>query len=292
MKFSVFNLIFTVFLLWLTIQLKSSHEDYLAYISILTVGILHGANDISLIEFLTQKTPKRKVKFLLIYVGLIVVTSIAFFNFPLIALLVFIVFSCYHFGEQHFYNQIKGNGPEVTSLYISYGILIFGLLFYLNYSDTVSIIFELTGLEVPEVVFQYFMLCGMGATVLLVIINRTNHKQAINYLQELFLIIVFALIFELASLLWAFAIYFIVWHSIPSLKDQINALYGNLDKRNILKYVKSSLLNWMISIIGLAVVYYFSALFDIRFITLFFAFLAAITIPHVIVMYFLNKNQD
>ena len=291
MKLSIFNLIFTVFLLWLTIQLKSSHEDYLAYISILTVGILHGANDISLIEFLTQEAPKRKIKFLLIYVGLIVITSVAFFNFPPIALLVFIVFSCYHFGEQHFYNQIRGNGPKVTSLYISYGMLIFGLLFYLNYDATASIIVELTGVEVSELVFQYFMLCGMAATILLLIINRANHKQTINYLQELFLVVVFALIFELASLLWGFAIYFIVWHSIPSLKDQIYALYGNLNKKSILKYIRSSLLNWIISIIGLVVVYYASTLFNIRFVTLFFAFLAAITIPHVIVMYFLNKKQ-
>ena len=111
-----------------------------------------------------------------------------------------------------------------------------------------------------------------------------------THFQELFLILLFALLFKMAALLWAFAIYFIVWHSVPSLIDQIRMLYGEANKINVIKYVKSSFMYWLISLIGLVLLYFATTYFKISFITIFFAFLAAITVPHVIVMYFLNNN--
>lgn len=290
MKLPIFSLVFTVFLFWLTIQITDDYELYLAYFFILTVGIVHGANDISLISLLTKNSEKRKKKYLLLYLIIIVFTSFAFFNWPLIALLIFIVFSCYHFGEQHFYNQLKQHNYSAKFLFLSYGQLIFALLFYLNFEDTNSIIFELTSYRIEDIYFSYFLYFAIVSVPILVYVNRNNFNKKINYFEEVFLILLFSVLFKLATLLWAFAIYFIIWHSLPSLRDQTLALYGNLNKISVLGYLKSSLLNWVISIVGLGIVYYMSQFFDIRFITLFFAFLAAITIPHVIVMYFLNKK--
>jgi Brp/Blh family beta-carotene 15,15'-monooxygenase len=290
MKFSAFNLVSTVFLLWLTIQIESAYEEYLAYFFILTVGIVHGANDVSLISFITKSRGISKNKYLISYIAIIIVMSIAFFQFPFLALLIFILFSCYHFGEQHFYSRLYQAGVTGNLLYLSYGILIFGLLFYLNYTETSSIIAELTGITIDAFYFLYFLILGLIATCVLVFINLKNFKDGVDYFQEFFLIALFALLFKMASLLWAFAIYFIIWHSLPSLSDQTKALYGRLDASSLIKYFKSSLVNWIISVIGLAVIFYISSRLEIRFITLFFAFLAAITIPHVIVMYYLNKK--
>jgi Brp/Blh family beta-carotene 15,15'-monooxygenase len=290
MKLPVFSLIFTVFLLWLTIQINLSQEAYLAYFFILTVGIIHGANDISLITLLTNDSKQTKYKYLSLYLLIIVVTSLTFFNWPLLALLVFVVFSCYHFGEQHFCKRIKTQNYKVTLMFLGYGQLIFSLLFYFNLENTLAIIAELTSYNISEIYFSSFLFTALFFTPILVYVNRTNFNESINYFEEVFLILLFALLFKLASLLWAFAIYFIIWHSLPSLKDQTRALYGNLSKTSILKYVKASSINWGVSVTGLAVIYYLSNFFNIRFITLFFAFLAAITMPHVIVMYFLNKK--
>jgi len=289
MKSSIFNLIFTVFLLWLTIQIQSNYEVYLAYCFVLTIGILHGANDIALIGLVTSSN-KVKHKYLLLYVGLIVLTTVTFIMFPLLALLIFIGFSCYHFGEQHFYNYVKKSSLRSKLLFFSYGTLIFGLLFYLNSEGTSIIIEELTGLRFIGNHYLYFLFFGIVATIISVYLNFKNFKIGLDYFQEFFLILLFATIFKLASLLWAFAIYFVVWHSIPSLKDQVGALYGSLNKSSFSKYLKSSLLNWIISLVGLFVVYLISTYIKVSFITLFFAFLAAITIPHVIVMFHLNKK--
>ena len=76
MNLSIINLVITVFLLWLTIQINSVYEVYLAYFFILTVGIIHGANDISLISLLTKNSRESRLKFLVFYLGLIVFTSL------------------------------------------------------------------------------------------------------------------------------------------------------------------------------------------------------------------------
>ncbi|GAB4160854.1 MAG: hypothetical protein Tsb0033_17400 [Winogradskyella sp.] len=174
--------------------------------------------------------------------------------------------------------------------FLSYGALIFGLLFYNNFTATSAIINELTNVAIEQKYYLYFLLLGIGATIITTILNRKNFTSDFNYFQELFLILLFTLLFQLASLLWAFAIYFVVWHSLPSLIDQIKVLYGNSSKINLINYIRSSFVYWLISILGLVILYFSTQYFAINFITLFFAFLAAITVPHVIVMYFLNKN--
>ena len=290
-KSSIFSLVFTVFCLWLTIQLPQKLEMYLAYVFILSIGIIHGANDLSLIKFLTLKSTKSLSFYVVLYVSIIIFMGTLFFYWPLLALIVFVALSCYHFGEQHFFKKKEASGLKGQFLFFSYGLLIFGLLFSLKSNDSTQIILELTNFEVPHLWFQLMLLSGFIFTVMGIVINRNSFNESFNYFEELFLLLVFALIFKLASLLWAFNIYFIIWHSIPSLKDQITALHGTINKKTFLKYFKSSLLNWLVSLVGLYVIYRISIVVEIQFITLFFAFLAAITVPHAIVMFFLNKEH-
>lgn len=288
-RFPIFNLIITVFLFWLTIQIDSQFETYLSYILVCSVGILHGANDISIISFLKRGYKRNRI-FLALYIILILSNIFIFFTSPLFALIVFITISCYHFGEQHYNHFIKQGGLKSSFFFFSYGFLIFGLLFYNNLNETNKIIFELTGVLISKDLFLYFLWFGIITTLLSTIINYKNFTTEFNYLQELFLIALFALLFKLATLLWAFTIYFVIWHSVPSLIDQIKVLYGDTNKINWINYIKSSFIYWFISIIGLVVLYFGSDYLQLNFITVFFAFLAAITVPHVIVMYFLNKN--
>lgn len=291
MKNTIVRLVFTVFLMWLTIQIDPTYENYIAYFLIFTVGILHGANDISLISYLSKDSTTNTWKLLMFYVFVIISMSFAFYLFPLVALLIFIAFSCYHFGEQHLIDKLLIKKSNHSLFFISYGALILSLVFYVNLEDTTLVIFELTEVIIPKLYFLVFLILSSVSTLLLLILERNNFKKEVNLLEELFLLCLFFIIFKLASLIWAFAIYFIVWHSLPSLEDQITTLYTSFNKKNLIKYFKSSLLNWLISLFGLIVLYIASNYLEVRFITLFFAFLAAITIPHVIVMYYLN-NKD
>jgi Brp/Blh family beta-carotene 15,15'-monooxygenase len=100
---------------------------------------------------------------------------------------------------------------------------------------------------------------------------------------NIFYLLVFAVVFKTADLIWAFAIYFVVWHSIPSIKEQINYLYGEFTFKNFLIYFKSAFPYWIITLFGIVILYYTienKQLFN----ALFFSLLAAITFPHTFII--------
>ena len=62
----------------------------------------------------------------------------------------------------------------------------------------------------------------LGALLLMSMIFHPVLRQ--HFVKEVFLLILLGGIFYVGSLLFAFAFYFVVWHSIPSLKDQLKFL--------------------------------------------------------------------
>ena len=50
-----FMLFFTFFLFWVSIQFGEVAEDFLAYVMVISVGILHGANDLLILSTKDQK---------------------------------------------------------------------------------------------------------------------------------------------------------------------------------------------------------------------------------------------
>jgi len=94
---------------------------------------------------------------------------------------------------------------------------------------------------------------------------------------------VFSIIFKASSLIWGFALYFIFWHSIPSMIDQIAFLFGNVSFNNFKLYFRSAFVYWIVSLLGIALLYLIFKEQKI-FNALFFSFLASITFPHVVVI--------
>ena len=99
----------------------------------LTVGVLHGANDL---KILAKKEPQKNnfsgIPFWGIYIGVVLLGIYLFYFIPGIALLCFVLVSCYHFGEQHWEHSLsKLNKILKSTFYFSYGLLILYLLFWL-----------------------------------------------------------------------------------------------------------------------------------------------------------------
>jgi Brp/Blh family beta-carotene 15,15'-monooxygenase len=106
----------------------------------------------------------------------------------------------------------------------------------------------------------------------------------------MYYLIIFTIIFKTANLIWAFAIYFVIWHSLPSIRDQVKFIYGSVNKETIKSYVITAFPFWITSLFGIFLLYIFLKDF-FMFETLFFSFLAAITFPHVIVVIQMFKNK-
>ncbi|MBQ4821240.1 Brp/Blh family beta-carotene 15,15'-dioxygenase [Aquimarina sp. MMG016] len=283
-----FMLIATFFSLWFAVYFQDNIEDIFAYILILSLGILHGTNDIKLIQKaseLSNSSQKTKLyKILISYSSIVTLSILSFYFVPVFALFLFIFFSAYHFGEQHWSSKIYNKSFTSRIMYTTYGLIILFMLFFNNSQEVTIIINNITGISFTKNLYLYILIFSSICFLIISIKENIYAKIKSNPLEEVFYLFLFFIVFHTASLLWAFAIYFIFWHSIPSLADQVYYLYGDYKKKNFYKYLKSSFPYWLISIIGLSILYF---VFDDQnhlFLSIFFILIAAITFPHVLVM--------
>lgn len=290
LKYSNFAIVASFFSLWLVSFISNTTQLILGFILILTFGILHGANDLLLIKNIDSNEKQMSISTILTYYIIVVALgAIMFWIIPWLALLLFIIVSGYHFGEQQWQNI------ERTAVFkffqFVYGLLILMILFVFNAEEVQDVILDITAISIPVDYFTLFLLIIIFLLSMLCayFYNKTPTFKNKLFL-EIFYLLVFTIIFKVSSLIWGFAIYFIVWHSIPSIINQVIYLNGEFNKYNLVKYIKSAFLYWMISLIGIAVLYLLFK--DVKmFNALFFSFLAAITFPHVLVIFVLLKNR-
>ena len=285
-------LVLTFFCLWLTGFSSELVEQYLALSLIFSFGILHGANDISILRKMKPDLKGRRGDLYIVaaYAGFVLLIALIFYAIPLIALLFFIIISAYHFGEQHWQGRTDSKVWLTNILYFSYGMTILLMLFHAHAAE-VSETIEAIGAFYPEPeIYRIGAWISAAFLALSLALNFNPGDWLKLFPREILLLGVFYVVFMTASLIWAFAIYFILWHSIPSLMDQISLLYGKHSVKNGLKYLKNSAVYWIAAMVSLVVAFFFFRDTDYGFLPLFFSFLAAITFPHVLVMGRLYKR--
>ena len=258
--------------------------DYLAIFGVLTLGILHGANDLSLLQSISFM--RTKSQRFLVYIATVLLFSLILYHFPMTALLFFVLFSCYHFGEQQWTHrfQSKTNSPQF--FYFVYGAFLFSMLFWSHAEQTQFIIKELSDLHITPISFQYMTFTSVFFCVLYLLLQFSASKTLIIdvLLQSTLLI----LLFWTTNLIVSFGTYFIIWHSWPSLQDQTRTLYNKPNA--YFEYLKDAFHYWIISILGLSLFFVYNEQIGLNPLALFFAFLAAITFPHVLVIFGLHQK--
>lgn len=277
-----FMIIITFFLFWVSTQFGQVIEDTIAYFFVLSLGIIHGANDLSIL----QKKNVKKISFgrsLTFYLVIIIFCIASYLVAPLLSILSFILLSAYHFGEQHLEKKFDLDNKWKGLLYLVYGLFIFFMLFYENITDTNIILYHLTNTTISgKFIRNGLIILSLGIVVSFTFLHFTTNKLNLNYFKELLYLLVLYLVFKTGSLIFGFAVYFVFWHSIPSISDQIQYLFGTQNTTSVKKYFKSALIYWGLSITGLLAGYYLldSALFN----TVLFLILFAVTAPHTWVM--------
>jgi Brp/Blh family beta-carotene 15,15'-monooxygenase len=285
-KFSNISIVASFFGLWIVSFFSNKIQIILGFSLIFTFGILHGANDLLLIE---KNKDKKKtynfIKSLTNYVLVIILCSLLFYFIPWFTLILFVLVSAFHFGEQQ-WKELINNYPKwiVHSISFTYGLFIFMLLFIFHASEVEKIIFEISKFQIsPTLIPLLFNIIGFSFLIAVGYSYIKFENLRTKILTELFYLLVFAIIFKASSLIWGFALYFILWHSIPSIIEQMNFLYSNLSIQNFISYCKSAAVYWVISIVGIILLYLLLKDKEL-FNAIFFSFLAAITFPHVIVI--------
>jgi Brp/Blh family beta-carotene 15,15'-monooxygenase len=285
-KYSNISIVVSFFGLWIDSFFSDQVQIIIGFLLIFSFGILHGSNDLVLIENIKEKKyPLPFFKIIGYYVLVVLVGALLFYLIPWLALVLFLIVSAYHFGEQQWQslNQKASKWFSVLFQFI-YGATILFLLFAFHLHEVQKIIFQITQISIDTL----YIILALKIIVGVLILSGTYlywkfeivRKQL---LTETLYLLLFIIIFKSSSLIWGFALYFVLWHSIPSIFDQIKFLYGNYSFLLFVTYCRSALLYWGISILGILVLYFVFRQEQL-FNALFFSFLAAITFPHALVI--------
>lgn len=292
-RFTNFSIVASFLGLWINSFIEEQTQIIIGFFLIFTFGILHGANDLQLIDKTLSKFKANSFnKILLYYISMVVFGALLFLFIPALALLLFIVISGYHFGEQHWQKELMGNTKKINLLFhLFYGLLILNLLFIFHINEVQRIISDISKINITtDTIFIFFYFSLIGFLILCLIKYSKSKEIKKTVIQEVLFLFVFAIIFKTSTLIWGFTIYFILWHSIPSIIDQINFLYGSISFENFKKYFKSAFYYWIISLVGILLLYLIFRN-EYFFDALFFSFLAAITFPHVWVIVNMFKTK-
>ena len=272
--------------LWIASFFNHRSQIFVGFLLIFTFGILHGANDLLLIDKLIyKKKTNSRLKTLISYISVVLIGSLLFYIIPWVTLSAFVIVSGYHFGEQQWESLNKNRFKFLVEIFqLVYGLFILFLLFNFHSDEVQKIVFAITGVNFPSFFIPLFLKIFGAIFIVLGLYFLSIKGIAIRtFITEIFYLVVFTIIFKSSSLIWGFSLYFVLWHSLPSIIDQIKFVYGYFSLTNFISYFKSALIYWIASLLGISILYLVFKDEKI-FNALFFSFLASITFPHVFVV--------
>lgn len=225
---------FLIMLLQQYVQTVSLQLQSIIFLTgIVLLGVPHGAADLLVATQNAEDFKKSfsKIKFLINYLGRIILFAALLWFFPLAGNLLFIIFAAYHFGETDLY-KFKTDTIAGKLFVISYGLLILGVIL-LHHFEEVKPLFQMFDSGIKYALFinwldqyRYAILSFIGVLFFAStfyyfssnISNLENQGQFIVQLAIL-LFILYAL-----PMVLGFTFYFIVWHSVLSLRNIIGYL--------------------------------------------------------------------
>ena len=273
----------SLFTLFLSNNLSGEYFYFSCYALILTFGIIHGANDILLLMKGKNTDKKTVINNTLKYFSIVVLICIVFFNLPAISLLFFLLFSAYHFGEQQWTIFENNNSNSLTLFYFFFGSLIFTILFTINSEEVSDVILDITNFYIPQNAYGLSLLILSVVNILFLLLNYRILKPQLFH--QFILFVVMLIVFSIFELLPAFAVYFVFYHSIPSIIEQAEYLFEDSSAKSFKKFIIKGFAYWLIAILFLVFLYLIIKDKIDFSLGIFFSFLAAITFPHVLVIY-------
>ena len=258
--------------------LESSYSILLFLIVMLSIGIPHGSVD-HIIAFINPEARKfnSKLIFYTTYLSLIVFNIALWIISPFLGLLVFLIISCYHFGE----TQVIGyNSTDNKLLNFVVGANILLSLFLNNIVELQEILYiipEFVNLDLSAFDSVFFLLISV-AILMLSIVNFEIKRKVLLYAE----ITILYMVFFHTDLLTSFALYFGFCHSLPMLMLEFEEFKND----NFIKFYLKTLPFTILSIIFGFLLYQFNndLLTSDNLILFVFIIISSLTLPHVFIM--------
>ena len=251
-------------------------QGSLCLVGLVFLGIPHGGNDFF---YRKEKNTSGSAKFLLMYLGVMLLYLALWYVWPMLSLALFLLISIHHFGQSNF------NTNRIWSLdSILWGswLVVFPVL---KHSQEVFCIFSTmlgrpgatvsdighlndSGLLIVSIVFVLLYVA---------VLYRTHRSSGFWYLIQWFLVTVW---YWLTPLLLGFVVVFCFWHALQSMQyqlDYVRVNYNQNRKKTLMGFVPFGLM----ALVGMAFLLRFDLESNLGFA---FVLLSLVTLPHVVVM--------
>ncbi|MEL6852120.1 MAG: Brp/Blh family beta-carotene 15,15'-dioxygenase [Bacteroidota bacterium] len=258
----------------------------------LLTGIPHGATD-HLLYWQHQrsqgKSPSWK-SFLIQYLLQIILYALLWWWLPGLSLVLFLLFSFYHFGQSElYYLDLPESSWLKKSLYLLWGGLIMGIILLSQPAETLPYLEAMLPSGLLEIEMWrgwYLPIClslggmwlgGMGWIWLKGKINTSS------LLWEVGISLLLALALHVSTLWIAFGLYFGIWHATKSIRTEIAYLPAEI---NLSRWIRAAWPFTLLSLVGLGLLVgaWFLWGQNLHPVLLFFAGISVLTLPHMSVL--------
>ena len=275
-------------------------SSILCLLLILIIGVSHGSLDhIKGKKLLELFNIKSNYIFYITYILISAAVIASWILLPSMTLTLFLIIASYHFGKEDTQFLINDGSYLTQMLYFFKGFLIILAPLYFHFQETIEIFklllidnemfyLSLNFIETNKV-FQIGIICSTLSSIFL-LSNNFEIKKFIIFLDYFSILI---LNYYLSPLL-AFTIYFCFLHSI---RHSIS-LAIELDPNSVINgfklfVIKALPLTILTSVFSFFALYLLNNLYnlDSAILKIIFIGLASLTFPHILLEYFLEKNE-
>lgn len=262
-----------------------------AVLLILLIGIPHGATDYLIFKQLSRPLwgTKKLSRFYLNYVLLMLGYGAVWYFLPTVALAIFLVLSIYHFGQSNWNYLSFDQRWKGGALYLLWGSFVVLVPILWHYEEAAVIIASIVDQAVPIWPSAYLQalclglfLMNVGSVAVLTGQGKINWRQCAD---ELINLLVLGLLFIFTPLLLGFAIYFVCWHSLSSVMDQVRFFKRSIASYSWRNYLINAIPLTLVAIAGLGLLVWVQHTMDVPIgIGALFVFISVVTLPHMILI--------
>jgi Brp/Blh family beta-carotene 15,15'-monooxygenase len=241
--------------------ISAQEQEIVLCLGVIILGIPHGSAD----QLIALKNSRLKNcefsdrKFTVNYLGSIALFSALLYFVPVVGITVFLLLAAYHFGETDLRN-LNSQTLLGRIFFFAYGVLILGIILLPNASTVLtginSVRLHTQDARVVHWIIEHNLTILKYIAALFVFVSipfflKNTCLLKHNWIQLVQLLPLLILLYKLPLIL-SFSFYFVIWHSIFSLKDILSYLFDDKSVPAPIA-VKEVLKNSLIALAGILV---------------------------------------
>jgi Brp/Blh family beta-carotene 15,15'-monooxygenase len=272
-------------------QLLSQVQLVVAVVLILLIGIPHGATDYLIFKYLSRPWwgSRRLHQFYFKYLLLMLGYGLLWYLLPMWSLMIFLVISAYHFGQSNWNYLSLKRKSESALLYLLWGSFVVFTPILWHYEESSVIIATIIGGPAPAIAKSWLeafcialFVFNIWTSIYYFFQQKIQLRELRDELLNLFLL---GLLFISTPVLLGFAIYFVGWHSMSSVLDQVRFFNRKNRAYSWRRYFKNAIPLTLAAIAGIGLMgatqWYMGLPVHIG---LLFVFVSIITLPHMLLI--------